>query len=76
MNKFYFDLVGDLAANDLIGHDCASEEEAREHGRFIAHRIGTEKPQMVRPGNYISVRDEGGFEVSRAPISTTVAARH
>jgi hypothetical protein len=63
MNKFYFDLVGDFAASDLVGHDCANEEEARAHGRFIAHRIGTEKPQMVRAGNYISVRDEGGYEI-------------
>ena len=41
MDKFYFELVGDLTASDLIGHECANEEEAREHGRFIAHRIGT-----------------------------------
>jgi hypothetical protein len=74
MDKFYFDLVGDLAASDLVGHHCASEEEAREHGRFIAHRIGTEKPHMIRPGNYICVRDEGGYEIYRAPIATTAAA--
>jgi len=76
MEKFYFDLVGDVAASDPIGHDCANAEEAREHGRFIAHRIGTEKPQMVRPGNHICVRDEGGYAIYRAPIATTAAAKH
>jgi hypothetical protein len=50
---------------------CANEGETREHGRFITRRIGTEKPQVVRPGNYICVRDEGGYAIYRAPISPT-----
>jgi hypothetical protein len=74
MDKFYFDLIGDFAAKDVIGHDCAGEDEAKEHGRFIAHRIGTEKPEMIREGNYISVRNEGRFEVYRAAILSTVAS--
>jgi hypothetical protein len=73
MGTFYFDLIGDFAARDVIGHDCASQNEAKEHGRFIAHRIGTEKPQMIREGNYIRVRDGGGYEIYRALISSTVA---
>ena len=76
MRKFYFDLTGDFAASDFVGHECATEEEAKEHGSFIAHRIGTEKPEMVRPGNYISVRDEGGFEIYQAPITSTFAPAH
>jgi hypothetical protein len=72
MDQFYFDLVGDVAANDLVGHGCASEDEAREHGRFVAQRIGTEKPEMARPGNYISVRDEAGHEIYRAPITSAL----
>ena len=73
MERYYFDLAGDYAASDIVGHECASIEEAKEHGRFIAHRIGTEKPEMVRPGNFVSVRDEGGFELYRAPITSTLA---
>jgi hypothetical protein len=76
MDKFYFDLIGDFEASDVVGHECATEEEAMEHGRFIAHRIGTEKPEMVRPGNYISVRDEGGFEIYQAPITSALAPVH
>jgi uncharacterized protein DUF6894 len=72
MQNFYFDLVGDFAANDLVGHPYANDGEAKEHGRFIAQRIGTEKPELARPGNYISVLDEGGHEVYRAPISPTL----
>ena len=72
MDKFYFDLMGDCAANDLVGHACADQEEAKVHGRFIAQRIGTERPEMARPGNYISVRGEGGCEIYRAPIASTL----
>ena len=75
MSRYYFDLVGDVAATDLVGHECASEEEANDHARFIAHRIGTKKPNMVRPGNYISVRDKNRVEIDKAPIKiTTVMA--
>jgi hypothetical protein len=30
--------------HDLLGHECANDEEAKDHGSFFAHRIGTEKP--------------------------------
>jgi hypothetical protein len=72
MDQFYFDLVGDFAANDFVGHRCASEDEAREHCRFIAQRIGTEKPEMARRGYYISVRDKAGHEIYRAPITSAL----
>jgi hypothetical protein len=72
MDKFYFDLVGAFTANDFIGHGCANEDEAKEHGRFVAQRIGTEKPEMARQGNYISVRDEAGREIYRAPITSAL----
>jgi hypothetical protein len=48
MAKYFFHLAGDLPAHDLIGHECANDQEARDHGSFIAHRIGTEKPGMIR----------------------------
>jgi hypothetical protein len=73
MPKYFFNLAGDLPAHDLIGHDCASEREAREHASFIAHRIGTEKPGMVREGNFISVVDAGGREIHKAPLASTTA---
>ena len=48
MPRYFFHLSGRLPANDLIGHECSDDDEAREHGSFIARRVGTEKPDMVQ----------------------------
>jgi hypothetical protein len=56
--KYFFHLAGQVPAHDLLGHECANDNEAREHGSFIAHRIGTERPAMVREENFISVLNE------------------
>jgi hypothetical protein len=71
MPKYFFHLAGELPAHDLLGHECANDQEARDHGSFIAHRIGTEKPGMVREGNFISVRDQGDKEIARVPLAST-----
>ncbi|WP_376711596.1 DUF6894 family protein [Bradyrhizobium altum] len=71
MPKYFFHLAGDVPANDVLGHECSSAKEAREHGSFIAHRIGTEKPEMVREGNFISVRDERDSELSQISLAST-----
>jgi hypothetical protein len=68
MKQFFFDLAGELSAQDVLGHRCRSRKEAKEHAEFIAHRIGTERPTFAKPGNYISVRDESGNEIFEAPI--------
>jgi hypothetical protein len=68
MKRFFFDLSGDLSAHDYVGHNCASSQEAKRHASFIAQRIGAEQVSLARPGNYISVRDEGGVEIFKAPI--------
>jgi hypothetical protein len=68
MKQFYFDLAGAFAARDRVGHQCASRREAKEHAKFIAHRIGAQKPVFARPGNFIRVRDEYGAEIYEAPI--------
>jgi hypothetical protein len=39
MQRFFFDLVGELSARDVLGHMCSSRREAKEHAAFIAHRI-------------------------------------
>jgi hypothetical protein len=69
MKRFYFDLVGDLPARDVLGHECSSRKEARRHACFIAHRVGTERPNFAKQGNGISVRDQNGNEFFVAPIS-------
>jgi hypothetical protein len=73
MPRYFFHLAGQLNANDLSGHDCASDAEARDHASFIAHRIGTEKPEMLRDGNFILVRNSAGDEIERVPLASTMA---
>ncbi|WP_376707393.1 DUF6894 family protein [Bradyrhizobium japonicum] len=68
MKRFYFDLAGALTACDRMGHQCASRREAKEHARFIAHRIAAVRPPFAQPGNYIRVRDENGVEIFEIPI--------
>jgi len=72
MPRYFFHLAGQLPANDLMGHECINDEEAKEHGSFIAHRVGTEKPDMVREDNFISVTT--GKELFRIPIASTLNA--
>jgi len=69
MATFYFDLVGDLAASDVFGLECPSVQAARQHARLVANRTAVENPQLVREGNYVSVRNARGYEVYRVPIS-------
>jgi hypothetical protein len=68
MKRFFFDLAGSLRAHDVLGHQCRSRKEAKDHAQFIALRIGAERPDFAKPGNYISVRDESGIEIFEAPI--------
>jgi hypothetical protein len=74
MPRYFFHLAGWLPANDLIGHECINDEEAREHGSFIAHRVGTEKPDMVREENFILVTNEAGEELFKIPIASILSA--
>jgi hypothetical protein len=69
--KYYFHLAGQVPAHDLLGHECANDAEARNHGSFIAHRIGTEKPDMVREENFISVRNARDQELFKIPLAST-----
>jgi hypothetical protein len=71
MPKYFFHLAGQLPARDLLGHECTSDKEAKDHASFIAHRIGTEKPEMVREGNYISVTNEQGDELVQVALAST-----
>jgi hypothetical protein len=73
MPRYFFHLAGRLPANDLIGHECL-DDEAREHGSFIAHRVGTERPDMVQEGNFILVTSEAGEELFKIPIASTLRA--
>ena len=71
MVKYFFHLAGDLPAHDLIGHECANDKEARDHGSFIAHRTGTEKSGMIREGDYIAVTDDRDREIFQIQFAST-----
>lgn len=71
MPRYYFNLSGQLPARDVVGQACANDQEARVHGDFIAHRIGTEKPEMVREGNFISVTNERGEQLFQLALAST-----
>jgi hypothetical protein len=71
MPKYFFHLAGQLPARDLLGHECTNDKEAKHHASFIAHWIGTEKPEMVREGNYISVTNEQGDELVQVALAST-----
>jgi hypothetical protein len=72
MKRFFFDLVGEPPARDIMGHECSSRKEARQHACLIAHRVGTERPSFAKGGNRIAVRDESGAKIFEAPITITV----
>jgi hypothetical protein len=70
--RYFFHLAGELEAHDVLGQDCANDKEARDHAKFIAHRIGTEKPGLAREGNFIVVKNETGKEVFRVQLASAL----
>jgi hypothetical protein len=73
MPHYFFHLTGEISAHDMVGHERADDEEAKQHGNFIAHRVGTEKPEMVCKGNSILVVNATADEIARLPISSSLA---
>jgi hypothetical protein len=73
MSKYFFHLLGDVPAHDLIGHECAGDKEAEQLGKMLAHNVGTDRPDMVKEGNYISVVDGRDRELFRVPLSSLSA---
>jgi hypothetical protein len=51
-----------------MGHECADDSDAKRYGRLLAHNVGTDKPGMVKEGNYISVTDSQGRELFQIPL--------
>lgn len=73
MPKYFFHLLGDVPAHDLIGHECTGDNEAEKFGKMLAHHVGTDRPDMVKEGNYISVVDGRDRELFRVPLSSLSA---
>jgi hypothetical protein len=73
MPKYFFHLLGDVPAHDLIGHECADDKEAEKYRKILAHTVGTDRPDMVRESNYISVVDSSDRELFKIPLSSLSA---
>jgi hypothetical protein len=73
MAKYFFHLLGDVPAHDLIGHECAGDKEARKYGQMLARNVGTDRPDLVKGSNYISVVDGRDRELFRIPLSSLSA---
>ena len=69
MPLYRFDLLGDLPAHDITGHECTDDEEAKHEADLIAHRLATEKPSLLPVGNLVSVKNERGEEIHQAPLT-------
>ena len=70
---YFFHLLGDVPAHDLIGHECADDKEAEKDGKTLAHNVGTDRPDMVRESNCISVVDSSDRELFKIPLSSLSA---
>jgi hypothetical protein len=73
MPKYFFHLMGDVPAHDLLGHECTNDKAAEEYGKMLARDVGTDKPQMIRDGNYIAVANKDGNEIAKIPLRSMSA---
>jgi hypothetical protein len=66
--RYFFHLIGEVEAHDLLGRDFATITEAKAHASLLAHGVGTDRPALVREGNSIRIVSEAGEEVLRMPL--------
>jgi hypothetical protein len=59
MKRPFFDLTGEILAHDILGHQCRSPNEAKDHGQFIVNRIGL-SGQLTRSQGTISPSETRG----------------
>jgi hypothetical protein len=71
MKRFFFDLLGEVPAQDLLGREFSSRRQAREYACFLAHRLGSQHPHFAKQGNRILVRQEDGTTFYETPITMT-----
>ena len=73
MRKYFFHLIGDVPAHDLLGHQCANDKDAEAYGKMLARNVGTDRPHMVSDDNYIEISNEEGKELFRIPLRSMSA---
>jgi hypothetical protein len=59
--------------HDLMGHECASDKEAQKYGKLLAHNMGTDRPDLVKESNNISVVYASDREIFRFPLTSLSA---
>jgi hypothetical protein len=52
----------------FLGTNAAHAKKLRITANSFAHRIGSARPALTKPGNYILVCDDKGNKVFEAPI--------
>ena len=72
MSKYFFHLAGIMPAHDPVDYERENDEEARDHGSLNAHRIGTEKPEMVREENSIWVVNKADHQIATVPLASMI----
>jgi hypothetical protein len=73
MPKYFFHLLGDVSAHDLIGHECTGDKEAQKYGKMLSHNVGTDRLAMIKGSNYISVVNTNGRELFKISLSSLSA---
>jgi hypothetical protein len=63
MPRFYFNLVGDTPAHDVLGQDFSGDRKARAHAMDLARHLATDKLLLARDGNAVVIVAEDGREI-------------
>jgi hypothetical protein len=71
MRRYFFDLIGQgRTIADAEGQEFAVADEARAHAVRVAAELGSIKSKERAISVWISVRDETGVAIFRAPVSS------
>jgi hypothetical protein len=69
MPRYFFHLAdANVVLRDDIGEEFATAEQARDFALRIAWEIGRNRPEDIRTGKHILVRDAAGIVVFRTPL--------
>ncbi len=68
MARYFFNLTNGKTIRDTDGEEYASLDAAKASAIHIAHEIGRNKQPGEINAVYISMTDEDGREVFRAPL--------
>ena len=65
---YFFDLKGETRRRDHTGKPFADPADAMRHGDREAWKLAAGNPRLTATDCYISVTEESGCEIHRAPL--------